>query len=169
MPGGDICVQKWCVQHACSCQQADCNSNVSGQCTLFVKLLLALWEGTTTCSFPKCFEMGTLGRICWHTGDNSLLLQLLVILHRIWAMLSLLSASFSGLYTEIKGKNSLYENYKDIYISRNWTKPLSQYFVSLFCSNLLEFSLNPFTNLAPPTELSSFQQTYSTLGERIDE
>lgn len=110
------------------------------------------------------FEMGILGRICWHTDDNSLLLQLLVIL-KVWTTLSLLSASFSGLYTKIKGKNSLYKNYKHIYITRNWTKTLSQYFVSLFCSNVLEFSLNPFTDLAPPTELSSFQQTYSTSGE----
>lgn len=54
VPGGSICVQRWCDQHACSCQQADRTSNVSGQCTHSVKLLLALWEGNLSCSLPKC-------------------------------------------------------------------------------------------------------------------
>lgn len=53
VPGGGICVQRWCVQHACSWQQAD-HTYVSGQCTLSVKLLVALWEGNPSCSLPKC-------------------------------------------------------------------------------------------------------------------
>lgn len=101
VPGGGICVPRWCVWRACSCQQADRSANDSGQCTLSVELLVALWEGNASCSFLKCtnlrkngFEMETLERICWHTDGRSLLLLSLVKLHNIRAMFSLFSFTF---------------------------------------------------------------------------
>lgn len=98
-----------CLEEVFACR-GDVLSTPAPACKLMVLLMLLgnvlsngtpVEEGNASCSLLKCIsfrksssEMETMGRICWHTDERSLLLQLLAKPHEIRAMHSLFSFTY---------------------------------------------------------------------------